>query len=268
MQFSGTGNTYYISNLLRDFLSTAQSTVDLYPIEKISDPNQIISKCDLLGIGYPIYGSDIPKPVRSLIERFDNFQGKRAFVFCTQLMYSGDGAAYVAKMLIKKGFSVRQLAHFNMPNNLTDYLNFLPGFKPSVKFEKRKRRQAERFAKLILHDRKRLKGMNIFSNVLGLLQRFPFQKFEQSMYDHAIKIEANCIGCGRCVDLCPVDNLTLESGILKENNRCILCYRCINHCPVNALHTSKNHLTKHPYQGPVNGFRIDDVMKEILSERT
>ena len=266
MQFSGTGNTYLISKMIQDNLINKNHIVDLYPIEKITDVNSLKKAYDMIGIGYPIYGSDTPKIVNDLIEELSSKDCNKAFIYCTQLMYSGDGAAYVAKKLKIKGFIIRQLAHFNMPNNITDFLRFFSNKHNYKRLNKRKQRQVKRFVKKIDENKKSLKGMNFISNLLGLVQRIPFQKYEKSIYDHSIKIENSCILCKKCIDLCPVDNFKVEDNKLVENNRCILCYRCINHCPTNSLHISKNKYRayKKLFNKRCNGNKIIPRYKEII----
>ena len=52
----------------------------------------------------------------------------------------------------------------------------------------------------------------------------------------SIAIDKNkCIGCGKCVELCPINNLSLKEGKSTSNNRCTMCYRCISLCPVKAI---------------------------------
>lgn len=259
-QFSGTGNTYFVAATLQRELQKRGHSVDLWPIETIDDPDPTIESYDRIGIGYPIYGSDAPIIVRAFIDRIEG-RNMRAFVFCTQWLFSGDGAAYVAKKLEKKGFECRQLAHFGMPNNITDFLSFLPVKTNLVRLKRRKERQIRRFAKAIDHNRRRRKGMNPIAHLLGIMQRNPYRKYEDSFLDHLIKIDDTCILCGKCADLCPVDNFEISDGRLMEKNTCIACYRCINHCPVNALHASAKKRVRTPYAGPVS---IDDVRKAVM----
>jgi ferredoxin len=267
MQFSGTGNTYQIALYLQKQLIAKGHHVDLYPIEKARNVNQLVKSYDCLGIGYPIYVSDMPLIVKELTNNLEVTNNKRAFVFCTQYLFSGDGAALAAHELKKKGYLIRQLAHFNMPNNVTDTLGWLPKPNNLHRLLSRKRKQVSRFVNLIDQNKKRLKGMNIFSRFLGLMQRGPFQKLESSYFSHAIKIEAGCILCGRCVELCPTKNLEIDSGVVKENDRCQICYRCVNHCPVQVLHIDRKHLVKWQYYGPHPDFSIDVVKHANMHEQ-
>ena len=269
--FRGTGNTYFIGRKIQDKFRENSVFCDLFTVEKKHDDHHLMSDYDVIGLGYPIYGSDVPLLIKNWIDGLKTQDQKKAFVFCTQMMYSGDGAAYGGRLLEKKGFIVRQQAHFNMPNNITDYNILRPFNKHNlIKIEQRKTKQVNQFVKHILVDKKCRKGSNPISLGLGLLQRIPYQKIEVKWISDTIKIDDKCILCKKCIELCPTDNFEIRDGILKTKNACFACYRCINHCPVNALHSSKNSLVKHPYRGPSERFNIKDVMEDYLttSEKT
>lgn len=53
----------------------------------------------------------------------------------------------------------------------------------------------------------------------------------------AVKIDKEtCIGCGACVDVCPVSALTMEDGkAVCDEGACIDCGACIGTCPVQAI---------------------------------
>jgi flavodoxin/Pyruvate/2-oxoacid:ferredoxin oxidoreductase delta subunit len=259
LHFSGTGNTYFVAKLIGNYLSNNGFDSKLYPIEKIKNVNELVDNSDIFGIGFPIYGSDMPDIVKNMIEDLLPGKGKRVFVFCTQMMYSGDGGANAARKLIEKGFLVKQIEHFNMPNNLRDFAKFLPTKVNYEKLEKKTRKKAEKFAEKVIFNKRKLKGMNFVSNILGLLQRKPYQKLK-SRTEIRMLIEDNCILCKKCLELCPVNNYYIEDNRLKSKTDCILCYRCINHCPTKSLHINKRNTVSVPYLGPTKDFKIKDVM--------
>ena len=255
--FSGTGNTYYVSKVIQENFLKESCECDLYAIEALVDVNDMIDQADLIGVGYPIYGSMMPENVEAFIHRLKPMK-KHAFVFCTQMMYSGDGANIAAKILREKGLDVRWCAHFNMPNNITDYKLF-PNRKINYdKIEKRVKKKAGKFVGAILRDKRVRKGENVFSLWLGLVQRAPFRKVREK-YKEALKVHEACDLCGLCVRLCPSQNFVIDEDKLRMKHTCYLCYRCINHCPKNALHFSKSFVKK-PYKGPTKSFKIKDVM--------
>lgn len=47
--------------------------------------------------------------------------------------------------------------------------------------------------------------------------------------------ESKCIGCGICVEKCPIEAISLIDGkAYDDENRCIGCGVCVHHCPENA----------------------------------
>lgn len=95
----------------------------------------------------------------------------------------------------------------------------------------------------IYNDVKKLKmgepskeGLNVFYHVAGLLGQRLWFYGKTSNYTDRLKIKKSlCIGCGKCVSLCPMENLRIFSGKAVPSNRCTMCYRCINRCPTKAI---------------------------------
>lgn len=53
---------------------------------------------------------------------------------------------------------------------------------------------------------------------------------------HLIIDLERCVACGACVEVCPVDALTIEdSGAQVDNALCVRCGTCVPVCPVEAL---------------------------------
>ena len=49
--------------------------------------------------------------------------------------------------------------------------------------------------------------------------------------------QQTCIGCGRCVEVCPHQVFTIESrkAVLVDRDACMECGACALNCPVKAL---------------------------------
>jgi ferredoxin len=49
--------------------------------------------------------------------------------------------------------------------------------------------------------------------------------------------EERCIGCGRCVDVCPHRIIAMTNGkaAVNDKDRCIECGACSKNCPVGAI---------------------------------
>ena len=45
-----------------------------------------------------------------------------------------------------------------------------------------------------------------------------------------------CIGCNKCVDICPVNAISIKNGkAFIDQEKCIHCKKCLNICPTNAI---------------------------------
>ncbi len=45
-----------------------------------------------------------------------------------------------------------------------------------------------------------------------------------------------CVHCGACVSICPVEAIVVEEdGRIEFLDKCVLCGNCVNVCPVRAL---------------------------------
>jgi ferredoxin len=51
----------------------------------------------------------------------------------------------------------------------------------------------------------------------------------------AIVDEDTCIGCGACVDVCPVDAISMNDKAKIDADSCTECGACVDECPVEAI---------------------------------
>ena len=56
-----------------------------------------------------------------------------------------------------------------------------------------------------------------------------------------------CIGCGKCVELCPLNNIRLENGRPVWGKNCTHCMACICYCPKEAIEYGKKSKGKPRY---------------------
>lgn len=100
-------------------------------------------------------------------------------------------------------------------------------------------KQADRKIEQVVQNMKNGKyprdGITFLSHIIGLFgQRLWFYR-KTTGYTDKLKISSACVGCGSCVNLCPMHNIVVTDGKALASNRCTMCYRCISHCPKKAI---------------------------------
>ncbi|MCD6428616.1 MAG: glycyl-radical enzyme activating protein [Desulfurococcales archaeon] len=65
-------------------------------------------------------------------------------------------------------------------------------------------------------------------------------------------IEFRCIGCGACVQACPMNAISFRNGKISiDRSRCVKCGTCAEHCPTSAITVIGREVT------------VDELMQEI-----
>jgi len=60
-------------------------------------------------------------------------------------------------------------------------------------------------------------------------------------------VDDSCVGCGKCVALCPLNNIKTVEGKPVYGKQCTHCMACIAHCPAEAINYGKKTRKKHRY---------------------
>lgn len=193
--FSGTGNTKHcVEKLVKLLDASAQS----FPLEH-TEMIQILTKHDIIVLGYPTQFSNAPIIVRDFIKNHSSlWNGKKVFCVNTMGLFSGDGTGCTARILRKRGATILgglQIKQGNYPQD----------------------------------------GLSFFSHLKGLFGQRLWFYGKTAGYTDKLKISEKCVGCGLCVSLCPTKNLSLRDGKATAEDRCTMCYRCISRCPQKAI---------------------------------
>ena len=243
--FSGTGNSKYIAQLFAKEMAAA-----CYSIEDPLDFGQILAHEEQIAVCYPIYGSRLPKPMRDWTKTNSQaLKGKKLVIFCTQWLFSGDGARAFTDLLPPNHTKVIYAQHFFMPNNINN-LFFLPvaGEKSIAKYQKRAQAKMKQVCAHIQAGKVRRQGFHPISRALGLVQGASFPKIEKRAA-HKVWLGQNCNACQLCLHICPVENFKCLDGKISTNNNCALCYRCINTCPQKAISVWFRAKVRRQYRG-------------------
>lgn len=282
--FSGTGNTWWISQQFAYINKQSNHKVEIIAIENKETKSKQFLKEKLqsttgLGIAYPIYGSTAPKIVwdfmelladtadlKSEIQEEKQENEKFGFILTTMALFSGDGALVLREKMKKIGFPLRGAINFKLASNIS-----VPGFKynpvSKKKLEKRKKKAIDKLTKFIQkisNGRQTLEGRwNIFGKLGGWIQRVLMDWFLRNTINWKADMDT-CTKCKLCINHCPTANITLENGEITFLDSCTYCMRCYNYCPTYAITpvkklTDPDKFKRH--RGCVEDFKLDFLHK-------
>ena len=230
--FSGTGNTKHCLEKFMGFYDGSE------PIS-IESPDIVdaIRKSNDIVFGYPIYYSNTPKIVKDFIVRNgDVLKNKRVYVVCTMGLFSGDGAGCGARLLKKCGANVVGGLHLKMPDCIGDVKTLKKPLAQNQQLVVSAEHKIERAVKVLKQGEPTKEGLGFSYHIAGFFGQRLWFYGKTLRYTDKLRIDGGkCVGCGKCIALCPMDNLMLFEQKAAGGGNCTMCYRCINSCPRKAI---------------------------------
>jgi len=260
--FSGTGNTFWAVKTLCSMNKSFSS----YSIEEELDVDSLIEASDVVGFAYPIYGSDIPEPMKNFMKKCQTTQLKKTIILVTQWAFSGDGST-TSREFLSPNFIIKQSLHLNMPNNIsvTKFRWVFPYTTDPIIIAKKlakAQKKLEKYNKRIQLGEIKIAGDYPIARWVAKIQKKPFRKYYKQFLDDITFNPTRCTNCNFCVEHCPVDNLVKGELTPTTKGECAMCLRCYNYCPTSAVqYMGADHMLQrgNPYR------MLDkDFMQELL----
>ena len=258
--FSGTGNSFAVARDLAEKLDAG-----LHSISKSIDEDDSIIDSRSVGFVFPDYHSNVPNIVRRFIERINSLEGKYVFGICTFGHDPGPTLKYLEKLINSKngklsaGFAVKMPYNYIKPKfsfkGTSVELEEIPKDEQKKMFIKWKDRldeicdvilnkeemdiesNSELLFKLIdLFKLKDTLGKLVWLRTAGFKGKTGLNFSESIRFmDHGFHVNEDCISCGTCEDVCPVDNVKIIDGRPSWKHRCEQCFGCFHWCPKSAI---------------------------------
>lgn len=221
--FSGTGNSRYA---LEVFLRKYDNAVQAYSIEDAETADYIKENKDIV-FSYSVQYSNIPKMLKDFVDRHQNlWQGKKVFVIATMGLFSGDGAGILARRLHKYGAEITGGLHLKMPDSIADEKALKRPIEKNRELVKAAEKKINKAVNDIKKGRPPQEGIGLLPHLTGLFgQRLYFYNKTRQYTDKVTIDTGKCVGCGKCVGLCPMKNLKIENMSMEWHTfqSCFVC---------------------------------------------
>ena len=240
--FSGTGNSRYIAKRIADKLQDNLLNIN----DRIKENDtQTIEVNQKLMIVVPTYAWRIPEIVRDWIVKTE-FKGVEQVWFVMNCGSEiGNAAKYNQQLCDKKGFAYMGTAQIIMPEN---YIALFATPEPE------QARQIVAKAEPVIDEViKEIAAGHAFAaprkNLYDCVMSGPVNKmfYPLCVRAKAFCVSEECISCGKCVNVCPLNNITLKDGKPVWGKKCTHCMACISYCPTKAIEYGKHSLQKTRY---------------------
>lgn len=243
--FTGTGNSRRAAQLLSSRLQ--RPAVNVFSNLREGRRLELQSDAPWIFVA-PTYGWQLPHVFRDLILEADLQGSKDAYFVMTCGAGVGNAEQHLRQLCDKKGLTFKGLQPLVMPENYIAMFP-VPDERASAVIIKKADKQLERAVPLMaqglaLPAVKAGLGGKAMSGIVntvftrGVVTAKPF------------RTTAACIGCGKCVRVCPRNNISLASGRPVWTDECIHCMACISHCPTKAIEYGKKSVGKPRYLCP------------------
>lgn len=218
LYFSSTGNTLYIAQKIQSRIGGSIKYIPNYKGDG--------SEFEKIILVTPIYSYGMPTFVYDIIPKLK--KTKELIVIQNYGGMVGGADYFMYQYADEHGLNIKAVYVLKMPENFT--LTFtVPKFYINRILKSADKRIDNLIDRMISGDYRVPKKCKIKINT------YLTNKSNWHLIGENFSTTDACIKCGKCVSICPADNIFLEGGKIAFSNKCVACLGCYHRCPQKAI---------------------------------
>lgn len=253
LYFTGTGNSRFVAEQLAE--KTSDGLLSLNEILK-NDSEWVFHSERPFVFVVPVYAWRFPKEIEEILKKGE-FQGNnRIYLIGTMGASAGNAGKYAKDILAGRGLTAMGFAGIRMPDNYVISFRMM-SHEDAVRTIRKSLPQINQIAETIRREEKLSDTTSkLWDGILSGAVNKGFRHFV--VEKKRFSVSTDCIQCKKCIQECPVNNITMKNEKITFGEHCMFCLRCIHKCPVHAI-DCRGKAKKHGYYSCPSS-------EEILSE--
>lgn len=218
LYFSSTGNSLYIAKRIKSKLGGKVLYIPTYTGDG-SEFKKII-------IVTPIYSFGLPVPLLDLLDKLNKTSEIIVIQNYGGMVGGADRLFY--EYTKKRALNIKSVFVMKMPENYTLVMS-PPNFYKNAVLRTADKKIAEIIQK-IKDQNYRIPKKKSTKEKTYLKNKANWHKIGERF-----SVSDKCIKCGKCIQMCPAKNISMENSKIKFSNKCIACLGCFHRCPQKAI---------------------------------
>ena len=228
--FSGTGNSEYAAKRIGKEIE--DEVLNLFPKIRCRDFSEMYSDSPWVII-IPTYAWRIPRIVQEWLEKTNLAGNKNIYFAMTCGGSAGNAGKYLEKLCSKKKMNYMGCKEIVMPENYIALFS-TPTEREALAIVQEAESTIDEIALIIKSKKPFSRSTMTFQDKInsGIVNLIFYPIFVHSKKFYATDA---CISCGKCVNVCPLNNIRLEDRKPVWGKDCTHCMACICRCPSEAI---------------------------------
>lgn len=218
LYFSSTGNSLYIAQKIKEKIGGQIIYIPSYSGDG--------SEFERLIVVTPIYSFGMPHHVFDLLPRLNHIS--ELLIVQNYGGMVGGADYYVYRYALQNCLNIKGVYTIKMPENYTLTFTMPKWYLKSV-LKSADKRIDKVITEIAIGEnsvprKKRTKEATYLKN-----------KGNWHIIGERLSVTENCVKCGKCISICPAQNILFCEGKITFADRCVACLGCYHRCPNKAI---------------------------------